>query len=313
MTALAPTLQAFFTDRLTAQRGASPHTIAAYRDTLRLLLAFAADRTGTRPSELDIGDLDARADRRVPGPPRNPTATTASATRNHRLAAIHSLFAYAALPSPRARRRHPAGAGDPSPNATSATCVTYLTEEEIDALLAACDQTTWTGRRDHAMLVLAVQTGLRVSELISLACADVILGTGAHVRCIGKGRKAASHATGRAISAVLRRLARRARRQPRRPAVPDHHRQAAQPRRGRAPHRPLRRHRRRALPIYQGQARHRPYPPAHRCHETPARRRRPGRHRPLARARPDLDHRPLPARRHDPERARTRPHPAARR
>ena len=187
MTALAPTLQAFFTDRLAHQRGASPNTVAAYRDTFRLLLRFASDRTNTQPCELDIGDLDAplvaafldhlEADRR-----------NGVRTRNNRLAAIHSLFGYAAL-------RHPEHAASIQRVLTipakrfNRNLVTFLTDEEVDALLGACDRSTWTGRRDHAMFVLAIQTGLRISELTSLTCTDVVLGTGANIHCVGKGRK----------------------------------------------------------------------------------------------------------------------------
>lgn len=187
MTALAPTLQAFFTDRLMNQRHASRHTIAAYRDTFRLLLAFACDHTGTAPSALDVADLDAP----LIGAFLEHLETgrgNSVRTRNARLAAIHSLFAYAAL-------RHPEHAGCiqrvlaiPSKR-FDRELVTYLTEPEADALLAACDQSTWTGRRDHAMFLLAIQTGLRVSELIGLTCADIVLGRGAHVHCLGKGRK----------------------------------------------------------------------------------------------------------------------------
>jgi len=187
MTALAPTLQAFFTDRLIAQLDASPHTIAAYRDAFRLLLGFASDRTRHRPSDLDLGDLDAE----LIGAFLDHLETArhnSAATRNSRLAAIHSLFAYAS-------RRHPEHAAAIQrvlaiqPKRFQRTLVTYLTEPETDALLAACDQTTWTGRRDHAMLTLAVQTGLRVSELTGLTCADLAFGTGAHVQCVGKGRR----------------------------------------------------------------------------------------------------------------------------
>lgn len=187
MTALAPTLQAFFTDRLAAQLGASPHTVAAYRDTFRLVLAFAAERTGTKPCDLDLGQLDAE----LIGAFLNHLETdrhNSVTTRNHRLSAIHSLFAYAA-------RRHPEHAAliqrvlAIQPKRFQRNGVTYLTKEEIDALLAACDQATWTGRRDHALLTLAVQTGLRVSELLGLTIADVSLGAGAHVRCVGKGRR----------------------------------------------------------------------------------------------------------------------------
>jgi integrase/recombinase XerD len=187
MTTLAPTLQAFFTDRLIRQRHASDHTIAAYRDTFRLLLAFAEHRTGTTPSALRVADLDAPLvsafldhleDQRGNG----------ARTRNARLAAIHSLFRHAAL-------RHPEDAAVIQrvlaipPKKSGRAIITYLDEREIEALLAAPDQGTRTGRRDHAMLATAIQTGLRASELTSLTVADVHLGTGAHVTCLGKGRK----------------------------------------------------------------------------------------------------------------------------
>jgi integrase/recombinase XerD len=187
MSALAPTLQAFFTDRLLTQRQASPRTVAAYRDTLRLLLGFAQQRTGRPPCRLDLGDLDAdlvaaflthlEHDRR-----------NGVRTRNARLAAIHSLFRFAAL-------RHPEHAEliarvlDIPAKRYDRALVSFLTPAEVDALLAAPDRTTWLGRRDHALLVLAIQTGLRVSELIALTVADLHLGDGPHVRCHGKGRK----------------------------------------------------------------------------------------------------------------------------
>jgi integrase/recombinase XerD len=184
---LAPTLQAFFTDRLIAQRHASDHTIAAYRDTLRLLLGYASDRTGVSPSRLDLAALDAPLiaaflDYLQTG------RDNSVRTRNARLAAIHSLFRFAAL-------THPEHAGSIArvlaipPKRFDRALVTYLTEPEVDALLAACDVETWTGRRDHALLLLAAQTGLRISELTGLTHADVHLGVGAHVACHGKGRK----------------------------------------------------------------------------------------------------------------------------
>ncbi len=187
MTLLAPTLQAYFTDRLLRQRQASPHTITAYRRAWRLLVIYAAGQTGKAPSILDIGDLDAAL---ITGfldhlqAVRHNTART----RNARLAAIHSLFAYAAL-------EHPEHAGDiarvlaiPAKKFDS-TLVTHLTELEITALLAAPDLGTWTGRRDHALLLAAVTTGLRASELTGLTCRDVHLGVAAHLACHGKGRK----------------------------------------------------------------------------------------------------------------------------
>jgi integrase/recombinase XerD len=187
VTAAAATVQAFFTERLARQRRASPHTIAAYRDTLRLLLGFAAERAGTVPCRLGFADLAA------------PVITAfldhcehqrgnGIRTRNARLAAIHSLFGYASL-------RHPEHAADiervlaiPSKRASQAI-VTYLTDEEASALLAAPDRSTRTGRRDHAWILLAVQTGLRASELTGLARGDAHLGHGAYIACHGKGRK----------------------------------------------------------------------------------------------------------------------------
>lgn len=187
MSALATTLQAFFTDRLIRQRQVSPNTVGAYRDTMRLLLVFASERQGKAPEKLDIDDLDApligafldhlEHDRK-----------NGARTRNARLAAIRSLFRYAAL-------RHPEHAATIErvlaipPKRFERRLVTYLTEAEIDAILAAPDRMTWTGRRDTALFDLAVQTGLRASELIGLSCADVHLGVGAHVSCNGKGRK----------------------------------------------------------------------------------------------------------------------------
>lgn len=187
MSALAPSLQAFFTDRLISQRDASPHTIAAYRTGLRLLVSFAAERTRKTPSVLDIADLDAPLiaaflDHLEHDRHNNVT------TRNGRLAAIHSLFGYLAL-------HHPEHAGSiqrvlaiPTKR-TQRNIVTYLCDDEVDALLSSCDTTRWTGRRDHAMLALTIQTGLRISELAGLDCADVTIGTGANIHTVGKGRK----------------------------------------------------------------------------------------------------------------------------
>ena len=166
MSPLAPTLQAFFTERLVTQRHASRHTIASYRDTLRLLLAFAGGRTGTPPSRLEIGQPARAADRGVPRS-RAHRRGNGPRTRNARLAAIHSLFRYAAL-------RHPEHAAliqrvlAIPPTAPSGGGL-LAHRREVDALLAAPDTTGWLGRRDHALLLVAVQTGLRVSELTRLA------------------------------------------------------------------------------------------------------------------------------------------------
>ena len=187
MSALAPTLQAFFTDRLIRQRHASGHTIAAYRDTLRLLLGYAATSTGLPPSRLDLADLDAPL---IAGFLDHLERERGNSirTRNARLAAIHSLFRFAALAHPEHAQSISRVLAIP-PKRFDRALISYLTEPEVDALLSCCDRATWTGRRDHALLLLAVQTGLRISELTELTRTDVHLGVGAHVACHGKGRK----------------------------------------------------------------------------------------------------------------------------
>ena len=187
MTAVAPTLESWFTDRLGRQRQASPRTIASYRDTLRLLVRFMQESTGKEPSSLDWNDLDEKAISAFLDHLENQRHNGAR-TRNLRLTAIRSLFRYAAL-------RHPKHAGMiqrvlaiPTKRFDKAT-VSFLSAEEAAALIHAPDLQRWEGRRDRALLILALQTGLRVSELIGLDCADVVLGTGGHVRCEGKGRR----------------------------------------------------------------------------------------------------------------------------
>lgn len=187
MTALAPTLQAFFTDRLTHQLGASAHTVAAYRDTWRLLLPFAAARTDLAPTKLDIADLDAGLVAEFLDYLENERGNSIR-TRNSRLAAIHSMYSFAAL-------RHPEHAETIArvlaipPKRYDRNQVTYLTRPEVTALLGAPQTSTWTGRRDHAWILLAATTGLRVSELTALTRGDLNLDTGPHVLCHGKGRK----------------------------------------------------------------------------------------------------------------------------
>ena len=181
MTSIAPTLQGFFTERLVSQRRVSPATIASYRDSLKLLLAFAKQRTGKKPSTLDWADLDAELITAFLEHLETGRHNT-TRTRNLRLTAIRSLFTYAAL-------RHPEHAAliqqvlaIPAKR-FSKQLITFLTQAETSALLAACDLTRWEGRRDRALLLTATQTGLRVSELTGLNCGDVTLGTGANIRC----------------------------------------------------------------------------------------------------------------------------------
>jgi len=166
MTALAPTLQAFFTDRLTNQMGASAHTIAAYRDAWRLLLAFTAARTGVAPTKLDIADLDAA----LVGEFLNHLEVergNSIRTRNGRLAAIHSTSPLPRCVIPSTPRRIARVQAIP-PKRYDRPQVAYLTRPEVTALLGAPDRTTWTGRRDRAWILLAVTSGLRVSELTAL-------------------------------------------------------------------------------------------------------------------------------------------------
>jgi site-specific recombinase XerD len=187
VTDLAPILQGFFTDRLARQKKASPNTVAAYRDTCKLLLTFAQDATGKPPSRLSLADLNATLIGAFLAHLEDDRGNS-SATRNARLAAICSLFRYAAPRAP----EHAAVISQVlaiPPRRRERAIVSYLTPTETDALLDAPDRQTWHGRRDHALLALAVQTGLRVSELTGLASQDAHLGTGPHARCHGKGRK----------------------------------------------------------------------------------------------------------------------------
>ena len=203
MTALAPILQGFFTDKLIRQRRAGQNTLAAYRDTCRLLLQFASRTTATAPSGLDLAQIDAGLVTAFLTHLETARGNTV-ATRNARLAAIHSLFRYAALRAPEHADQIARVLAIP-PKRCDRAVVSFLTSTEIDALLAAPDRTTRLGRRDHALLLLACQTGLRVSELIALTRGDIHLDQhGAHVRCDGKGRKERATPLTRQTVAALR-------------------------------------------------------------------------------------------------------------
>ena len=296
MTLIAPTLQAFFTDRLAQQRQASPqhHRGLPRHPAAAAHLRAPADRQDARPARLG------RPGRRTISAFLNHLETerhNSTRTRNVRLTAIRSLFSYAAL-------RHPEHAlliqrvlAIP-PKRFDKRIVTFLTATEVDALLAAPDQARWEGRRDRALMLLAVQTGLRVSELIGLNCGDVTLGTGASVRCEGKGRKQRAVPLTSPAEALLRLLAQRTSRPPRRPAVPDPHRTAAQPRRRRAAGQHPRRGRGTAMPVAAGQEDPPARPAPQLRHVAAASRRRHLRDRALARPRRRPVHRRLRARRH---------------
>lgn len=180
-------LQSFFTTRLLQQRRASPHTITAYRNTFRLLLRFAVTRLGRAPSKLLVADLDAAFLSQFLDHLERERGNSAR-SRNARLAALHAFFRYVALTEPAHALHCQRVLAIPSKRFERGI-VEFLADEEIDALLGAPDSATWIGRRDRALLLVAVQTGLRVSELTALRRQDVLLGSGAHVRCLGKGRK----------------------------------------------------------------------------------------------------------------------------
>jgi site-specific recombinase XerD len=183
---VAPLLERFFTQRLMQQRQASPHTISSYRDTFRHFLKFAQPRLHKPPARLTFEDIDAPLIVAFLDDVERHGLSIRS--RNLRLTAFHSFFRYAAFELPTHAAQIQRVLAIPSKRFTR-TLVQFLTRAEVDALLAAPDQRTWFGRRDHAFLLVAVQTGLRVSEMTGLARKDVALGTGAHVRVIGKGRK----------------------------------------------------------------------------------------------------------------------------
>ncbi len=180
-------LQSFFTDRLLRQRRASPHTIAGYRDSFRLLLHFAKERLGKAPSDLTLEDLNVRFVGDFLDDLENRRKNSAR-TRNIRLAAVHSFFQYVAFEEPAHSLLCQQILAMPTKRHERRP-VEFLTREESKSMVAAPDLSRWVGRRDRTILLLAVQTGLRVSELIGLQCADLVLGTGAHVHCEGKGRK----------------------------------------------------------------------------------------------------------------------------
>jgi len=183
----AALLQGFFTERLMKQRQASPHTIASYRDTFHLLLQFVQRRLHKAPAALAMEDIDAPLVVAFLDELESARKVTAR-TRNLRLTAIHSFFRYAAFEVPSRAAQIQRVLAIPDKRFTRAL-VPFLRREEVDALLAAPDQRTWSGRRDHALMLLAVQTGLRLSELTNLRREDVQLRVGGHVHVIGKGRK----------------------------------------------------------------------------------------------------------------------------
>jgi site-specific recombinase XerD len=197
----APLLEAFFTQRMMRQRRASAHTIASYRDTFALLLRFVHERLRKAPSALMLEDIDAPLIAAFLDELEAKRGITAR-TRNLRLTAIHSFFRYVAFEAPTNAAQTQRVLAIPAKRFTR-TLVPFLRRPEVDALLAAPDQQAWSGRRDHALILLAVQTGLRLSELTNLMPADLQLGAGANVHVIGKGRKERCTPLSKCTRAVL--------------------------------------------------------------------------------------------------------------
>jgi site-specific recombinase XerD len=201
-TSLAPLLQRFFTQRLMQQRQASPHTISSYRDTFRQFLKFIQQRLRKPPSRLTFEEIDAPLIVAFLDELEKLQGISVR-SRNLRLTAIHSFFRYAAFEAPAHSAQIQRVLAIPSKRFTR-TLVHFLTRPEVDALLAAPDQFSWSGRRDHAFLLVAVQTGLRLSEMTGLKREDLILGAGAHLRVIGKGRKERCTPLAQSTLAVLK-------------------------------------------------------------------------------------------------------------
>jgi len=199
---LAALLERFFTERLMRQRQASPHTISSYRDAFHQFLKFTEQRLGKAPSQLSFQEIDASLIMAFLDHLEKHHGLSAR-SRNLRLAAMRSFFRFAAFEAPAHSAQIQRVLAIPSKRFTR-TLVQFFTRAEVDALLAAPDQRTWSGRRDHAFVLLAVQTGLRLSEMTGLKRQDIIFGVGAHVRVIGKGRKERCTPIARSTLAVLR-------------------------------------------------------------------------------------------------------------
>lgn len=216
---LATLLQRYFTQRLMQQRQASPHTIASYRDTFKMLLQFAKKRLHKAPSALCLSDVDAplvaaflddlEASRGIK-----------ARTRNLRLTAVHSFFRFASYEAPTHAAQIARVLAIPAKK-FNRTLVPFLSRPEVDALLAAPDLRTWSGRRDHALMLVAVQTGLRLSELTGMRRDDVVLNAGSHVRVMGKGRKERCTPLSKASRAVMAAWMREPTRAPDQPVFPN--------------------------------------------------------------------------------------------
>ncbi len=290
MTLLAPTLEAFFTQHMAGHREASPRTVGSYRDTWRLFLGYAREKTGTAPAGLDIAALDAGLVSGFLAHLEQDRGNTAR-TRNARLAALRSFFKFAALRHPEHSATIARVLAIPAKK-HGRTSVSYLTAGETKALLAAPDTGTWHGRRDHALLALAAQTGLRSSELTGLTRGDVQTGTGPTVRCHGKGRKDRVTPLTANVAAVIRAWLRQQPGDPGDPLFPaiTGRQLSSDAVQDLVTGRTTRRDRSSGLPAHSGQARHSPYSAALHGDGPAACRGRSRHHRSLDGARePEID------------------------
>lgn len=187
MSYLATVLQPFFTDYVHTQRSLSSNTIASYRDTWRVFIKHLTATTGIAADHIRLDHVTRDTVTAFLAYLRNERGNAAT-SRNQRLTAIRTILAYA-LPD------HPEHADDIRqvlalrPSKVTRPDLSYLNTEETDALLAAPDTTTWVGRRDRALLTLAITAGLRISEITSLTISSIHLGGSAYLECDGKGRK----------------------------------------------------------------------------------------------------------------------------
>lgn len=198
---LASILESFFIERLMTQKRVSKETIFSYRDTFRLLLRYAQRELGKKPSKLLLNDLDAPLICKFLNYLEEERHNTPR-TRNHRLAVIRSFFSYASFQEPQLSAHIQRVLAIPTKRYQRRE-IDFLTVDEVDAILDAIDRSSWLGRRNHALISLAIHTGLRVSELINLCCNDVTLGGGAYIHCTGKGRKDRSMPLGKTVSAII--------------------------------------------------------------------------------------------------------------
>jgi len=187
MSFLSPTLQHFFTTYLVGQRGASAHTVAAYRDTWKMLLTHVHTQRGIPPADIELRDLNAET---ITGFLQHLQDVRGNSvqTRNARLAAIHAFFSYSSYHHPEQLDLIARVLAIRTKKATR-TVLTYLADDEVEALLAAPDQATRTGQRDYTIVATLITTGLRVGELTALRHQDIALAKPAHLIVHGKGRK----------------------------------------------------------------------------------------------------------------------------